>query len=70
MDAVGAAAPTDFQKTDFAPTDFEDILFFTHNFCTRVPFTFIFLGVCMKICPHASDILTRVLLRLFYNGSF
>ena len=23
--AVGAAAPTDFRKTDFAPTDFEEI---------------------------------------------
>ena len=37
---MGAAAPTDFEDTDFAPTDFEEIWFLALDFYTKVPFVF------------------------------
>ena len=61
MGAVGAAAPTDFEKIDFAPTDFEkgwpgNCYFY----CKKINFL-IGLVIYLKICTHCFEILKRPL---------
>ena len=44
--------PQIFRKTDFAPTDFEEIWFMILNFCIKVPFIFRFLSKYKNLHPQ------------------
>ena len=49
------------RKTNLAPTDFEDIWFWTLVFCTKVNLLSSVFEVYIKFCTHNSEILTLIM---------